>query len=316
VTGKKTMAMEPGQALVGEKNESQDLLQAVMSSTPLAVFIIQDGRVQYVNKQLQSWTGYTEEELIDKDALWLVPPQERNLVRAAALKALEGKSQEPYEYRLITRFGESRWVLGSVAAIEFRGRRAIMGNYIDITVRKLLEQQLERQAFYDALTGLPNRLLFIDRLEHALDGARRRAEPVALMFLDLDGFKAVNDRFGHARGDEALAAVASRLGGLVRREDTLARIGGDEFTVLLEGAHAENDALHVAQRVVDEMRKPFELWDHRVRLGVSVGLAVSGPEGVEASELLRRADIALYRAKAVGKSRVIVFQEGMSLEAA
>ena len=310
------METETGHVLVGEKKESHDLLQAVMSSTPLAVFIVQDGRVQYVNKQLQSWTGYTEEELLGKDALWLVPPEERNSVRAAALKVLEGRTPEPYEYRLVTRFGESRWVLGSVAAIEFRGKRAIAGNFVDITVRKLLEQQLQRQAFYDALTGLPNRLLFTDRLEHAVEGARRRGEPVALLFLDLDGFKAVNDRFGHASGDEALAAVASRLAGLVRREDTLARIGGDEFTVLLEGAHAENDALHVAERVVLAMRKPFDLWGHRLRLGVSVGLAVSEPGSAEASELLRRADIALYRAKAVGKSRVVTYHEGMSLEAA
>jgi len=310
------MKTEAAQDDAGDPKESLDLLQAVMGSTPLAVFIVQDGLVQYVNKQLQSWTGYAEEELLGKDALYLVPPQERHIVRAAARNVLAGESQEPYEYRLVTRFGESRWVLGSVAAIEFRGKRAIMGNFVDITVRKLLEQQLQRQAFYDALTGLPNRLLFTDRLEHALEGARRRGEPVALLFLDLDGFKAVNDRFGHARGDEALAAVASRLAGLIRREDTLARIGGDEFTVLLEGAHAEHDALHVAERVVNEMRKPFELWGHRLKLGVSVGLALSEPEGAEASELLRRADIALYRAKAVGKSRVILFHEGMSLEAA
>jgi len=310
------METEAGRVPVARSAESHDLLEAVMSSTPLAVFIVQDGLVRYVNKQLQSWTGYTEEELLGKDALYLVPPQERQMVRAAARKVLAGESQEQYEYRLVTRFGESRWVLGSVAGIEFLGKPAIMGNFVDITVRKLLEQQLQRQAFYDALTGLPNRVLFTDRLEHALEGARRRAEPVALLFLDLDGFKAVNDRFGHAKGDEALAEVASRLTGLIRREDTLARIGGDEFTVLLEGAHAEADALHVAERVVTEMRKPFELWGHRLRLGVSVGLALSEPEGAEASELMRRADIALYRAKAVGKSRVILFHEGMSLEAA
>ncbi len=311
-----TINTETGFGPVDEPNESHDFLQAVMNSTPLAVFIVQHGRVQFANKQLQSWTGYTEQELLGKDALWLVPPDERQAVRAAALQVLEGKSQQPYEYRLVTRFGENRWVLGSVAAIEFRGERAIMGNFVDITVRKLLEQQLQRQAFYDALTGLPNRVLFTDRLEHALEVARRRREPVALLFLDLDGFKAVNDRFGHLKGDEVLAAVASRLAGLVRREDTLARIGGDEFTVLLEGAHAENDVLHVAERVVEEMRKPFELWGESLRLAVSVGLALSGPEGTEASELLQQADIALYRAKAVGKSRVILFQEGMTLEAA
>ncbi len=310
------MEPEAGHDLIDEQKEAHDLLQAVMGTTPLAVFIVQDGHVQYVNKQLQSWTGYSEDELLGKEATWLVPPGERQMVRAAALQVLEGAAQQPYEYQLMTRFGESRWVLGSVAAIEFRGRRAVMGNFVDITVRKLLEQQLQRQAFYDALTGLPNRLLFTDRLEHALEGSRRRGEPVALLFLDLDGFKAVNDQYGHARGDEALAAVASRLAGLVRREDTLARIGGDEFTVLLEGAHAEDDALQVAKRVVHEMRRPFNVWGDRLRLGVSVGLALSGPEGTEASELLRRADIALYRAKAVGKSRVILFHDGMSLQAA
>ena len=165
------------------------------------------------------------------------------------------RRSDAFEYRIVTSSGEERWLLGSTTLVELRDGPATLGTVIDITRRKLFEENLARRAFYDALTGLPNRSLFLDRLEHSLDAAARRRTPIAIMFVDLDGFKAVNDRFGHRAGDELLVAVASRLHALVRRGDTVARC------LLHEQPHAFDDralsgllGLSAASPTVSEQR--------------------------------------------------------------
>jgi diguanylate cyclase (GGDEF)-like protein len=183
----------------------------------------------------------------------------------------------------------------------------------DITERKAYEQQLTRLAFRDSLTGLANRALLLDRLERALDSSHRHEQPVAVVFLDLDNFKVVNDSLGHEQGDTLLVEVARRLEGCLRAGDTAARLGGDEFTLLLEDA-SQADAVAVAERVVEALRSPIQLADRSVVVSGSLGVALSTPRSQERPEtLLRRADLAMYKAKAEGKGRWAVFD--LSLEA-
>jgi diguanylate cyclase (GGDEF)-like protein/PAS domain S-box-containing protein len=188
------------------------------------------------------------------------------------------------------------------------GTRAM---FVDITERKALEERLRQQAFTDDLTGLPNRALFLDRLAHALAIADQHGTTVAALFLDLDSFKLINDSLGHAAGDELLTAVAARLRRALRPTDTLARFGGDEFTVLLEDVATPAAALDEAARLLDALRTPFALADREVFVSTSIGVAVSAA-GTSAEAQLRQADIALYQAKAAGKAQAALFQAEMS----
>lgn len=166
--------------------------------------------------------------------------------------------------------------------------------------RKRVERELRRLARYDALTGLPNRTLFHDRLAQALGRIERHQRRVGLIFIDLDGFKVINDRHGHEVGDRLLAALAHRLCGAVRRTDTVARLGGDEFTIIVEGLQHEADAARVACKVLATLREPFELGDQLIGLGASLGIAIASDPGLPPARLIRQADQAMYRAKAEG----------------
>jgi diguanylate cyclase len=161
--------------------------------------------------------------------------------------------------------------------------------------------ELEHRAFHDGLTNLPNRALFRERVGHSLRRRSQAATPLALLFVDLDDFKTVNDQLGHAAGDDLLVAVASRLKICVRDEDTVARLGGDEFAILLEQASSHEVAIRVADRILEAMRPPFPLQGRQVQVGASVGVTVS--EATEVDAVLREADVAMYMAKAHGKGR-------------
>jgi diguanylate cyclase (GGDEF)-like protein len=192
----------------------------------------------------------------------------------------------------------------------------VQGILVDITERKDLEDQLRHQALHDPLTGLPNRVLFIDRLSHALVRRARSNLGLAVLFVDLDDFKAVNDSLGHAVGDELLRLVASRLRGVLRAEDTACRMGGDEFAFLIEDATPARSE-RVAERILGALATPFDLGGRTATLSASIGIAVrSGPmheagATVAADELLRDADTAMYAAKSLGKGRVRVFDRRM-----
>ena len=165
----------------------------------------------------------------------------------------------------------------AVGSIVYGGRRRILGSARDVSERRRAEERLVHQAFHDPLTGLPNRALFLDRLERALARAARTGYAVALLFLDLDGFKAVNDEFGHEAGDGLLVAVAGRLGLRLRSEDTVARFGGDEFTVLLQNVGGPSGATEVADRILEELREPFLLEGREHHVTASIGIALSTP---------------------------------------
>jgi diguanylate cyclase (GGDEF)-like protein/PAS domain S-box-containing protein len=188
---------------------------------------------------------------------------------------------------------------------------AVVGINTDVTRRKQAEAALEHQALHDALTGLPNRTLFHDRLERAVAHADRRHLRVAVLFLDLDNFKVINDSLGHHAGDNLLVEVASRLKGCIRGGDTVARLGGDEFTILLEELENEAEAAQVAERIGESLRAPIVVGDREVFVSASIGLALSAPKRTHPDSLLRNADIAMYRSKAAGKARHSIFDAGM-----
>jgi diguanylate cyclase (GGDEF)-like protein/PAS domain S-box-containing protein len=186
--------------------------------------------------------------------------------------------------------------------------RGIVITTRNINERKILESKLTHQAFHDSLTGLANRVLFRDRVEHALLRAKRQKLPIAVLFLDLDNFKNINDTLGHAVGDELLAVVSESLKDSVREIDTVARLGGDEFAILLEETVQPGDSITVAHRILDKVQRVFSLKDKNVMVGVSIGIAVSERGSENADELLRNADVAMYIAKERGKGQFAMFE--------
>ena len=186
----------------------------------------------------------------------------------------------------------------------------------DITDRKQVELQLVHDAFHDPLTGLPNRALFIDRLDHLLVRATRRTEQhFAVLFLDLDRFKVVNDSLGHLKGDQLLMAIAQRLRFCVRPDDTVARLGGDEFTILLEDLSHPADATRVANRILEALKDPVDLDGVDIYTSASIGIALGSPDYEKSIDLLRDADAAMYYAKSLGRSRYELFDSTMHVEA-
>jgi diguanylate cyclase (GGDEF)-like protein len=185
----------------------------------------------------------------------------------------------------------------------------------DITERKILEEELKHQAFHDALTGLANRALFHDRVEHALARHARHRQPIAVLFLDLDDFKVVNDSLGHLAGDELLRGVADRLQGCLRVGDTAARLGGDEFAVLIEEVTDPKAAAGLAERIISSLSGPFTLEGREIFVHASIGYALSDQETRNAEELLRAADVAMYAAKAGGKGGYQAYRPALHTEA-
>lgn len=184
---------------------------------------------------------------------------------------------------------------------------AVVCIFRDVTERALAEEQVWHNAHHDLLTGLPNRRLFLDRLEQEFKHARRSSLPISLLFMDLDGFKDVNDTLGHEAGDRLLTEVAERLANCVREEDTVARLGGDEFTVILTGAQQRRDVQLVAQTIIDSLARPFDLAQQPVRISVSVGISRYPQNADEPLALLQAADQAMYNAKNAGSNRMCFY---------
>jgi diguanylate cyclase (GGDEF)-like protein/PAS domain S-box-containing protein len=199
----------------------------------------------------------------------------------------------------------------TVSEIPAEDERLFIAVVRDVTDRKAVERELTRLAFHDPLTNLPNRALFMDRLQHALERSARQGRPIGVMFLDLDNFKVVNDSLGHKAGDQLLIHVSQRLVGCLRSADTAARLGGDEFTVLLEDLNGPEDALVVADRIAKHLNSAFQLDGREVFVTASVGIALS-TGGDTAESLVRTADLAMYQAKTSGKARYAVFDPEMN----
>jgi diguanylate cyclase (GGDEF)-like protein/PAS domain S-box-containing protein len=309
-----------------EADETASRLRLLVEHVPAAVYVDQadphvsdGGRLAYMSPRIRELLGFEPEELIGDPELW--PSRIHPDDRAGAIAAYDEhwRSGVPLraEYRMLTRDGTEIWVRDEAYAINdaSRGNHTVsQGFLVDATDRKRLEAKLMHDALHDPLTGLANRVLFRDHLERALARRHRDGSMVALLFVDLDDFKAVNDTFGHGGGDEVLVQVAGRLVGAIRAEDIAARQGGDEFTVLLGEVATAADALGSADRVLRELRRPIQLGDRSVTVGGSIGIALAAGEGVSADDLLGQADAAMYTAKSSGKGGRAVYGPGMPLQ--
>src|SRR5919112_3879545 len=280
------------------------------------------GSVTFVNPAASDMTGWSTQDLLGRSMHNLVhhtkpdgtpfPSEECPIYTAFTTGITHSRDDEvfwrkdgtsfPVEY-VSTPISEDGEIAGAV--VTFR----------DITERKALEGQLRHQAFYDPLTGLPNRALFIDRLEHALTRANRRGSKVAVLFMDLDNFKVIKDSLGHKVGDQLLKAVAQRLKGKLRPEDTAARLGGDEFTILVEDVTSVGDVAQMAERIAEILQPPFILEEQEVFVTVSIGIALNNSTQAQPADLLRHADLAMYRAKHRGKARYELFKPSMDAKA-
>jgi diguanylate cyclase (GGDEF)-like protein/PAS domain S-box-containing protein len=295
--------------------ESEQRFRAlVQHASDVVAILTAGGRIDYVSPPVEQTLGTRPNELTGANFLDLVHPEDAGSVRRAlAALGFVTDGSRTVEFRWRNHDGSWRHV-EAVASnlLDQPGVHGVVLNLRDITERRRLEEQLSRQAFVDQLTDLPNRALFMDRLEHALIAARGGAGTrVAVLFLDLDGFKSINDTFGHPFGDEVLQVVAKRLEASVRQGDTVARFGGDEFVILVEGVRDPGEVLSLASRLIDELHRPVDLRGHEVYATASVGVALSLPGNAQPqpAELLRNADIALYQAKAKGRARFRLFDE-------
>ncbi|HYF01040.1 MAG TPA: EAL domain-containing protein, partial [Planctomycetota bacterium] len=271
----------------------------------------------YLSPRWKALLGYADDELMSLvDAWWtLVHPDDLPRLKQEIEEHLKGLiSPLECEYRMKDKRGNWRWVLSrGIAVRDGEGRPVRMaGSQTDITRRKEVEEALRRHAFYDALTGLANRAHFETQLARAIRLSRRRPAPFAVLFLDLDRFKVVNDSLGHAAGDRLLTAFARRLEELLRPGDVAARFGGDEFAILLEGLQDPAQATRVAERIIEGFRKPFRFDAQEYVAGASLGIAFgTGGRGESVASLLREADTAMYRAKEMGRGRFEVFNEDL-----
>ncbi len=275
-----------------------------------------DGRVLDCNEACARIFGYdSREELIGQDATVVYFDARERETLVQDLKARRSAVNREVCFR--RRDGQPVWVLENISLMpDENGELTIMeGTIIDITDRKEAERQIEYQAYHDALTDLPNRMLFLDRLSVAIAHAQRFGGHVAVMFLDLDHFKFINDTLGHTIGDLLLRAVADRLAESLRGEDTVARIGGDEFTILLSNLPAQSDSSTVAQKILDSIAHPFRIEGHELFVTTSVGIALYPIDGADPEALLKNADSAMYRAKELGRNNFQLCTPAMNARA-
>jgi diguanylate cyclase (GGDEF)-like protein/PAS domain S-box-containing protein len=290
----------------------------VQNSTDVVMVVDADSTVRYVSPSVEGVFGYDPSELENTKLTRLIHPDDMTQVlQFLTLSGREGgTSTGLIESRMKHR--DDFWLHIETLRTDLMHDPNVKGivlNSRDVSERKAFEEQLSHQAFHDSITGLANRALFRDRVEHALERLTRDADPVSVLFMDLDDFKTINDSLGHAAGDRLLGEVGERLRTCLRTPDTAARLGGDEFAILIEDGDESVGAAAIAGRILDSLDGPFHLDGKEVFVRASIGIATSGagrttgPEGAE--ELLRNADVAMYIAKEAGKNRFQVFEPEM-----
>jgi diguanylate cyclase (GGDEF)-like protein/PAS domain S-box-containing protein len=297
---------------VTEQRLTDDRYRELVENARDAVYTADvEGNFVSVNRAAEDMSGYNRAELLTMSFFDLVAPEDVEHVQAALARSLSGEDERRIEVRLVAKDGRTLLadVTGRLVQEDGRPLR-FEGIARDVTERHELQLQLAHQAFHDALTGLPNRALFLDRLGHAIAGATRPGTHVAVVLLDLDNFKLVNDSLGHDVGDELLAAIAPRLQGAARGADTVARLGGDEFAFVIETLRDDRDVVAVAERIAAAFDEPFAVGADAHRITASLGIALARPED-EPSAILRNADTAMYSAKARKRGSFELFDDGM-----
>ncbi len=259
-----------------------------------------DGRLLECNAAFARILGYDSPEEMVQIPTWDLYFSHED--REHSIKALREQGElANFELRLRRRDGTPVWVIENESLLEGESDQQIEGTIVDITDRKLAEERVQHQAYHDFLTDLPNRLLFGDRLELAIAHASRSGKKLAVLFLDLDHFKLINDTMAHAAGDDLLRSVATRLQGAVRQDDTVARMGGDEFTILLPEVNGEEGAAKITRKILQLFHEPFNIHGREIYITASLGIAVFPNDGDDAATLVKNADSAMYRAKDMGR---------------
>ncbi|MBL8516813.1 MAG: PAS domain S-box protein [Betaproteobacteria bacterium] len=275
-------------------------------------------RFTFVSARVEKVLGYKPEELIGKKSTDFMPSEEVERVREwFRVNHVQGRPIHAFEHMSLTKDGRRIWQLVSgVPIFDAAGKRlGNRGTGLDITERKLAEQRIEELATRDSLTQLPNRRLLTDRLSQGILSAQRNEALLAVLFIDLDRFKTINDSLGHAAGDALLQGVSLRLSALMRKGDTLARLGGDEFVVVLEQLKEPEDAGVVAQKIINSLSEPFDVSGHALNTSASVGVSVFPNDAVDADTLMRNADMAMYFAKERGRHNYQFYSQEMNARA-
>lgn len=298
------------------RGESQ--LRAIVDAEPECVKIVDaDGTLLKMNAAgLAMIEASSLEQVIGKSIFGLMLPEYRESFRAFVEKVLRG-NKDQIEFEIIGLKGTHRWMETHAVAMpnDRGGPPVLLGITRDITERKQSERRLKQLAHFDSLTDLPNRVQFIERLEQTMADADRNERLVGVVFLDLDRFKYINDSLGHGKGDILLREVAMRLNGAIRRGDTVARLSGDEFALVLADMGHVNDAIHVAQKILDVFQRPFLVAGHELFVTASMGITLYPFDDRGAEDLLRNADVAMYRAKESGKNNFQFYVAEMTARA-
>ncbi len=309
------------EALVEEKREIIGLLlrEFEQSTSDWIWGFDENGRLNRLSGGFTTATGVSEEALLGADFVHflrcITPPDDPLMAQVEF--DIEGRETfQDIELRVTAGGHECWWTLTGKPAFDDTGLYlGYIGTGADVSERKIAERRITRLAHHDPMTGLLNRTKFTEQLNQSVARLERYGAPFSVMFLDLDQFKSVNDTRGHMTGDKLLMMVAKRLQGLVRETDLVARLGGDEFAIILPNNATVGDVASVAARLLEEVKKPYEIDGDFVSIGVSIGVAMAPSDGTRPDEILRNADLALYRAKADGRSVVRFFESQMDSEA-
>jgi diguanylate cyclase (GGDEF)-like protein/PAS domain S-box-containing protein len=290
------------------KFKKQWIQQLLKNPTVGIAITDKNGNHLYVNSHLCNMTGYTVEDLVgNSSALFHASQESYEKFAKIVLKLLLDKETITLDYPFKHKNGKLFWA--NISGILVEDTQEMLWTMVDITQRvddenKIKNQQkiLKYQATHDALTGLPNRLLFHDRLEQSIKKSKRNKVKMALFFIDLDGFKEVNDTMGHKIGDAVLFQIAKNIRRTVREEDSVARLGGDEFTVIMEDIKNKKDIALLAEKIVTKLSEEIEVENETISLSCSLGISIYPNDSTDADTLLSNADTAMYDAKAKGKN--------------
>ena len=268
------------------------------------------GNLIFFNDSTCLLLGYSQEELLGMNDQQYTNKETSKKVFQTFNKVYNtGEPTKGFDWQIIRKDGTKRYIEASVSLQKDSSDKPMgfRGIVRDVTERKQIEQQLNHMATHDVLTGLPNRMLFIDRLEVALAQSKRNRHKLAVMMLDLDNFKNVNDTLGHMVGDQLLKEVGYRLSGLVRQSDTVARLGGDEFIILLSDIERREDSVGIAEIVLKAFQQPFVFGNHKITSSTSIGIAVYPDDGEDIDALLKNSDMAMYSVKTQGRNNYKFF---------
>lgn len=293
-------------------SEENALKALLLDSTSDSILLIDlDGNFVYVNETAFKSRGYSRQEFMRMNLRDIDPPEYARNV-GQRIQELLTHGHAIFESAHLHKDGHSIPVEISARTIELDGRTLILSVIHDITERRLAQEHFYN-ANHDLLTGLPNRRLLMDRLKHALAQARRSELPIALLFLDIDSFKDINDRLGHDAGDEVLKTIAERIVGCMREEDTVSRLGGDEFVVVLTGISGSDDAKTVVEKIMGAIAVPMAPGGHTLHISCSVGISVYTVDSHDVQTLMKHADIAMYQAKRAGRNCYLFYaSEGVA----